>query len=320
MTIKKLTNLIVSYILYISSHKKVHFSKTLKPSFLSIEPADFCQLGCTECPVGISQKKTGTKINQELFKQIIDQLHRELIYLNLFFQGEPLLNKNLAELISYTNSKKIFTAISTNAQLLNSEIAHKLVQSGLGKVIISIDGTTQEVYENYRRGGKLQNAIEGIQHLIYWKNKLNSKTPFIEMQFIVFKSNEHQIKDAKQLSKSLNVDKLTFKSAQIYDFDNGKNILTTIKKYARYTINAQGKLEIKNQLKNRCWRQWSGSVINTKGELLPCCFDKNANFSFGNIQNIQFTEIWHNDTANKFRVNILKNRKNQEMCRNCTTK
>lgn len=320
MTISKLINLSALYFQYFFSRKQLHFTTSVKPSFLSIEPADFCQLGCPECPVGASGRNSGTKIEPELFHKIIDQLHKELIYLNLFFQGEPLLNKKLPELIRYANSKNIFTALSTNAQLLNGEQAKALVESGLGKIIISIDGTTQEVYENYRRGGKLQNVTEAIKHLNEWKRKLHSHTPFIEMQFIVFKTNEHQINDVKRLAKSLHANQLTLKSAQIYDLENGKDILTSINKYARYNITPEGKLTIKSQMKNKCWRQWSGAVLNAKGEVLPCCFDKNSAFSFGNINNAPFAEIWHNKSSDTFRKNILSDRKKYEMCRNCTTK
>jgi len=65
-----------------------------------------------------------------------------------YFQGEPLINKNLANLINYAHKAKIFTSTSTNAQLLNSDKAREIVLSGLDKLIISIDGSTQEVYEN----------------------------------------------------------------------------------------------------------------------------------------------------------------------------
>ena len=89
--------------------------------------------------------------------------------MNLYFQGEPLLNKNLPQLIHTAASANIFTTISTNAQALNSEKARQLVESGLERIIISVDGTNQTVYEQYRKGGKLEKAIAGIEFLNYWK-------------------------------------------------------------------------------------------------------------------------------------------------------
>jgi radical SAM protein with 4Fe4S-binding SPASM domain len=65
---------------------------------------------------------------------------------------------------------------------------------------------------------------------------------------------------------------------------------------------------------------WSGSVINTQGQVLPCCFDKSSQYSFGNIQENTFQNNWQNEKAMDFRANILQNRKQFEMCRNCTEK
>lgn len=320
ITLRKSVNLLLLSLTYLISKKNVQLPRFIRPAYLSIEPADFCQLECPECPVGIHKRHSGSTINASLFEQITDQTKDYLIYLNLFFQGEPLLNKNLEELIKHANDAGIFTSISTNAQALTKERAKKIVLSGLGKIIISIDGTTQEVYEQYRKGGKLQKAIDGINYLNYWKRELKIKSPFIELQFIVFKTNEHQIRDIKELAKQLKVDKLTYKSAQIYDLEQGEQLLTSINKYARYKLTTTNTLVIKNKLKNRCWRQWSGGVVNAKGELLPCCFDKNSEFAFGQSNQNSIQTIWHSKTATEFRASILNNRKQHEICRNCTTK
>ncbi|MFZ4581350.1 MAG: radical SAM/SPASM domain-containing protein [Paludibacter sp.] len=305
---------------YLASRFKWVFKTNSLPFFLSIEPSDFCQLQCPECPVGVNKRNQGTNIDFELYKNIIDELKSTLFHLILYFQGEPLLNKNLTNMIAYAHKSRIFTSTSTNAQLINSELAREIVESGLDKLIISMDGATQEVYEKYRIGGKLALAIKGVEEVYYWKKQLKSETPFIEIQFIVLKTNEHQLKEIKQLSNRLNVNRLTFKTAQLYDFENGHSLLTSINKYTRYKLNANGKYEIKSKLKNRCFRLWSGAVISAKGDFLPCCFDKNGIQAFGNLNTDSFSAISNSKKAFDFKTSILQNRKQYEMCRNCTSK
>lgn len=320
LSLRKITNFIGLYSSYLFHRKVLNFTSTLRPAFISVEPADFCQLKCPECPVGQKAKSSGNLIDNGFFSNYIDELKRELFHVIFYFQGEPLLNRNLHQLINYAHNAKIFTSTSTNAQLLNSERAKELVLSGLDKLIVSMDGTTQEVYEQYRKGGKLIKAIEGVQHINKWKKELKSITPLVEIQFIVLKTNEHQMKEIKTLAKSLEADRLVFKSAQLYDFENGNDLLTSFEKYSRYKKTNDGKYKVKNALPNHCSRLWSAAVISSKGDLIPCCYDKDGTHSFGNLADRSFGSVWHNSKATEFRMSVLSNRKQHEMCRNCTGK
>jgi radical SAM protein with 4Fe4S-binding SPASM domain len=305
---------------YLFSRKSPIFLKKALPSFISVEPANFCQLHCPECPVGkMRTKKSDTQFFNDLsFKNLIDELKSTLIHVIFYFQGEPLLNKNLPEMIRYAHDNGIYTSTSTNAQLLHSEMAKSLIESGLDKLIVSIDGTTQETYEKYRRGGSLEKAVEGVKEVMKWKKELKSTTPLLEIQFLVLKTNEHEMAKMEKLAKTLQADKLTFKTAQLYDFENGHELLTSIKKYARYEKRQDGKYHIKGAQPNRCWRLWSGAVVTTNGDVLPCCFDKNSDFSFDNINSASFSACWHGEKATNFRKKFLQNRKQFAICRNCT--
>jgi len=320
LSFKKIQNIIRIGFSYIISQKSLLLFNKIRPFFISVEPADFCQLECPECPVGASKRKQGKTIDFKTFTKTIDELKSTLFHLIFYFQGEPLLNKKLPEMIAYAHQSGIFTSTSTNGQLLNSATAKALVQSGLDKIIVSVDGTNQKTYQKYRKGGQLELALEGITQLNYWKKKLKSRTPFVEIQMVVFKTNEHQIAEMKILAKKLNVNRLVLKSAQLYNFENGHELLTSIDKYARYKMLPNGKYVLKNKLHNRCFRLWSGAVVTTKGDVLPCCFDKDTSHSFGNIIDTDFNSIFQNSKANSFRTSILTNRKQHEMCRNCTSK
>jgi len=319
-TVRKMLNLLRLWLSYIFSVAGILKYNKEMPFFLSVEVTNYCNLHCPECPVGIKKYniKEQSGFNFELFKSLIDDLKPTLQHVILYFQGEPTLNKQLPELIKYAHRAKIYTSSSTNGQFLSNENARLLVLSGLDKLIVSIDGSTQETYEKYRVGAKLNKAIEGIRHINFWKNELKSITPMVEIQFLVLKSNEHQLSEMRLLAKNLNADRLAFKTAQHYDFENGSELMTSLKKYSRYKKNSEGKFEIKSNQSNRCWRLWSGGVVNVRGEVLPCCFDKGSEHSFGNINQQSFSACWHNKKASDFREKILLNRKQFEMCRNCT--
>jgi len=320
LTLIKIFNFIIGYKSYLFSRKKILFGNLFIPWFISVEPSNFCQLECPECPVGINQRKKGTLFEETLFHKTIDDIKNKVIHIIFYFQGEPLLNRKLPAMIKYAHDAGIFTSTSTNGQALNSERAKELVLSGLDKLIFSIDGTTQEVYEKYRKGGSLERVKNAVLHINHWKKELKSTTPFVEIQFIVFGTNQHQMNEMKQLAKTLNADRLAFKSAQIYDFENGSELITSISKYSRYKKTESGKYEIKNKLHNHCQRLWSGAVINVNGDILPCCFDKNADHSFGNLNEKSFKSIINGENSTSFRHSILTNRKQHEICRNCTEK
>ncbi len=289
------------------------------PVSVSMEPTTSCNLRCPECPSGLrSFTRVTGMMEPDLFKKVIDQLHHRIMYLVFYFQGEPYLHPGFLTMVKYSASKKIYTATSTNGHYLDSETAKKTVESGLDRLIISIDGTTQEVYEKYRIGGKLEKVIAGVKNIVEWKNKLKSSTPEVIFQFLVVKPNEHQIEDAKLLAKETGVDKIVFKSAQIYDYTNGSDLIPTREKYSRYKLRKDGTYSIKNKLMNHCWRLWQSSVVTWDGQMLPCCFDKDAHYKMGNLQMQLFSELWNGKEYNKFRKSVLTSRKETDICTNCT--
>jgi radical SAM protein with 4Fe4S-binding SPASM domain len=221
-------------------------------------------------------------------------------------------------MIKYAAFKKIYTSTSTNAHYLNSENARKTVESGLDRLIISIDGTTQKTYQAYRKGGNLEKVIEGVENILKWKRELKSSTPHVIFQFLVVKPNEHQIEEVKELASILGVDEVLFKTAQIYDFENGSDLIPENTKYSRYKKTSSGKWTIKNKLENSCWKMWHSCVFTWDGKVLPCCFDKDGHFQLGDIKVEKFQELWRNEKYNNFRRSVLKSRKDIEMCKNCT--
>tara|TARA_B100001173_G_scaffold248407_1_gene218953 strand:- start:1445 stop:2461 length:1017 start_codon:yes stop_codon:yes gene_type:complete len=315
----KLINLIKLYLSFLLSR----FSKKAKiygqPYALSIEPTTTCNLGCPECPSGLKQfsRKTGN-LTVELNTKIIDQLHKNLTYINYYFQGEPYINSKFFDFVKYANSKNIFCSTSTNGHFLSDRNCKRTIESGLKRLIISIDGNDQESYQEYRKKGKYETVIKGTKNIIKWKKNLNSNYPHIIFQFLVVKTNEHLIDEMKSISKELGVNELRIKTAQFYDFKNGNPLMPENEKYTRYIKKANGEYKLKNNFSNHCWRMWSSAVITVNGELVPCCFDKDASHKIGNLKKESFNKIWFGNIYNNFRNKILKGREEIDICKNCS--
>ena len=318
ITAKRLTNALLVYIGFYFSR----FFKSAKPwgmpISLSIEPTTACNLGCPECPSGLKQfsRDTGT-LKAENFNRWLDQLSPTLSYLNFYFQGEPFIHNDILLFISKASAAGIYTSTSTNAHFITEKKAEEIVHSGLDRILISIDGTTQEVYEQYRVHGSLQKVLDGTKHLVEARKNLNSKTPHIIFQFLVVRPNEHQIEEAKQLANEYKVDEIRFKTAQVYDYENGNPLIPTIEKYSRYKRLSNGKFIVKSSLDNHCWRMWSGAVVTWDGKVVPCCFDKDATHEMGNLSKEEFKSIWKGKTYSAFRKQLLKGRKEIDICKNC---
>ena len=151
-----------------------------KPMTVSIEPTTACNLRCPECPSGLRSfsRDQGT-LKQGFFEKMIEQLGDQLTYLIFYFQGEPYINPNFLDMVRYAHEKGIYTITSTNGHFLNDENARKTIESGLDRMIISVDGTTQEVYEQYRRSGDLENVLKGARNMVKWRRKMGVRHPHL---------------------------------------------------------------------------------------------------------------------------------------------
>jgi radical SAM protein with 4Fe4S-binding SPASM domain len=288
------------------------------PYSISIEPTSFCNLNCPECPTGMNSLSRSSGImDMNTFKRIIDNTNKHLLFINLYFQGEPFINPLFFDFISYASNKNIYTSTSTNGHFLNKDFSEKIIESGLDRIIISLDGIDQDTYTSYRKNGKLDLVIEGIKNLVEAKKIKKSFKPYIILQFLVLKTNELQIPEMKILARKLGVDELQLKSAQFYDLSKDNSLIPTNIKYSRYKQESNGNWVLKKSISNKCFKMWHSCVITWNGDVVPCCFDKNADYKFGNIVESPLNEILSNVKSIQYRNNLLKNRKSIPICKNC---
>lgn len=319
LTFKRISNalgLVFSFIFSRVSRSPVNH---YMPVALAVEPTTSCNLRCPECPSGLRSfsRPTGM-LRKEMFEKLVAEIGDTLLYLTFYFQGEPYLHKDFLQMVQMATARGIYTSTSTNAHYLSYENSLATVRSGLDRLIVSIDGTTQEVYQQYRVGGKLDKVLEGTRNILRAKKELGSSTPHVIFQFLVVKPNEHQMTDVRRLARELGVDELRFKTAQIYDYEEGSDLIPENDHYSRYRKESNGKWSIKNRLIDHCWKMWHSAVVTWDGIVVPCCFDKDAEYRMGNVSEASFRDVWYSDTYVGFRHSLIGGRKNIEMCKNCT--
>ncbi len=290
------------------------------PVFVSVEPASVCQLHCPECPVAFAkemdenQRFSGTPyMSMEVWQRTLAEISPYAFTVQFYFQGEPLLNQALPEMIRQAHAEGLYTIVSTNAQSMTPAWAEALVGAGLSRIIVSMDGLTQETYSAYRIGGSLQQCMDALRYLRAAKERVNARIT-IELQCLRLRTNEQEWAELKRMYHRLGADRLTLKTAQLYNYADGHPLMPANERYSRYRKGSDGHYHRKPRRKS-CLRVWSGCVITTEGDVLPCCYDKAHAHAYGNIMNTHIRGLFANDTALAFRRQAWQEQ--PAICREC---
>ncbi len=289
------------------------------PPVLTIEPTAVCNLRCPQCLTGLGKlQRDESFLPFELYKKVIDEIGDKLWYLLLYNQGEPFLHPQFIEMVRLAKKKRIYVTTSTNGHFFADENAVKnVIDSGIDSIIVSLDGADAATYSEYRRGGNFTAVVEGIRRLIEARDAVKSKTPYILVQCLITKNTEKQLAEVKDLARTLRVNRVLFKTFQIEDESTATNFLPENAKWRRYDFAASEGRLLHPKVKGLCHRLWYSAVILSDGRVAPCCFDKNGNFSFGNIQDATLKEIWTSDEYQQFRKAVRKKFDSIPICQNC---
>ncbi|MBN1465269.1 radical SAM protein [candidate division KSB1 bacterium] len=304
----------LSFVISAVTHKTVVWGY---PPIVNIEPTNMCNLRCPLCVTGSGMmKRPPGRLDVSQFRQVVDQVADKIIYLTLYHQGEPYLHSQFNDMVAYAKSKGLYVTTSTNGHFFTPEMADRVVQSKLDSMIISLDGATQETYAHYRVRGQLDTVLQGIRNLVDAKKRAATQVPYLFLQFLVMKQNEHELAAVKQLARELGVDRLLIKTAQVLTLDEAKAWLPLNEKYRRYQLTKDA-FEVKRG-RGACPRLWMTTLIDWDGQIVPCCFDKNGDYAMGRLASGErFAEIWKDKKYNNFRRRMLRDRNSIEMCRNC---
>jgi radical SAM protein with 4Fe4S-binding SPASM domain len=289
-----------------------------RPISVMIEPVSRCNYQCPLCPIGARElKRELGAMTLENFVRILNNLGPQVRTLALWNQGEPTINDKLPEMIRLAHDRGIYTMISTNASLLHRRnLIERLIQSGLEEINFSIDGLTQETYQVYRVGGRLDVVIENMRTFRARRDQLGLSKPRLIMQWLPMKHNEHEIPKLRKTASAWGADEVEIKTTQICSDKQANEFLPDAEELRRYERRGQ-RWETKRRYQS-CKRLWFSTMIDWNGTVVPCCFDKDEDFKMGNVLTEDFGKIWRGAAYNRFRKTLLRNGRVAEMCRNCT--
>lgn len=295
--------------------------KGLFPYFLIVEISNKCNLYCPLCQMGQRQTITRTnRMNLENYRKFITPLKGYLFQVFLYNWGEPFLNKDIYNIISFNTQNNIGSAVSTNFNIPID--SYKLIDSGLEHLIISCDGVTQDVYVKYRKGGDITRVFHNLQSLIKAKKRRKTKLPFIEWQCLVTKHNETQLKTIKRTALKMGVNRVRFANINFYSTNCNVDIQEEwLPKNSRYRSFASEKSlrKRKRGIRRPCFWLWRGAIVNVNGGITPCCLYDVPDW--GNAFQDDFSVIWNNEIyceARELSQNNAALHKRSLICDRCT--
>lgn len=277
---------------------------TSYPYLLIIDPCNYCNLRCPLCPTGLSNLgRPQAMLSFEHFRKYFDPFAPHIFEAYLHNWGESLLNKQVYKMIDYAQGRNVGTNLSSNFVKIDSTDIDNILDCGLEYLVISLDGTSQEAYSQYRIGGNYERVIENLSELLRRraaKGRKGARLPVIEWQFIVMKQNEHQIGEAEALAKKLGVDLLRFIPVGMpFEFRNRKEVAD---KWYPVTVEGRQKSDHEEQQFGQadkpspCFYLYRSMVVNPDGGVSPCCvvYKQNRDFADLNVADINLREVWNN--------------------------
>jgi len=295
------------------------------PLNLHIEPTARCNYRCVKCgrflmeDDGNRSGKDRQSMSFDEFRLLMDDLGDTLVTLRLWHYGEPLLNPSLCRMISYAKGKGVIVAVSTNGSLLDEEMSRELVDSGLDYLIVSLDGASRNAYQKAHGVDTFEQVVDNLSALSRIKRRLGSSLPFLDLQFIILKSNEHEVDRVRRLAGRVGADKLTCKRLDENDVNYG--IHEGVSSPADLLpSDPANKFELdEDGSSGACSVFWEGALIRHDGTVLPCVRDIHEEFVAGNVFQDEggFTRIWNSHLFRELRRRAASGR-SIGLCKDCT--
>ena len=261
------------------------------PYRYNIDPMNICNLRCPVCPtgLGILGRKQG-QMKFEDFTMIVDQIAQYAYVFELYNWGEPFLYPRIFDMIDYAHKNRVSVRLSSNMNHFDYEMAEMTVSSGLDRIIVSVDGSTQETYGKYRKGGVLSRVLNNVGLLVEEKRRQNSRYPFILMRMLINRYNEHQVDEVRQIAQGLGVDGFSTGGFFVDTTDPAqvKEWLPDDETQSSYDYSA-------DKLENvwSCSDLWESMTINWDGGIAPCCWLHHEKYDFDNAFEKPLAKIWN---------------------------
>ncbi len=353
LTLVKLANMALVNVQFVLKTERV----IGRPYSMKIEPTNICNTKCQLCPTGIGlEGRPKGKMDLDRLKKLIDSLSWHLRDLDLSMWGDPLIVPDIYEMIRHAHDRCIWTYISSNlhAFKLNPKPGQKsqaelLVESGLDTLTCSLHGASQATYEIYQPGKNFDEAVEKVKHILSTRDKMGSKTPAVQLNFVVTKHNEHECGEFQKLADELGC-KAVFSTASMNArFQGQDHKLQTLgladdllKKKVRthledwlpsdplFVFEPYKKMKLTGEVDDgdyngkkpfACSWPWRQSVINWDGQVVACCGSFDPGEDLGDVFEHGFAKVWNSKpyrlARRSFKRRLTDEQAKDNACANC---
>ncbi len=249
------------------------------PLPLDIEATSHCNLRCTFCDrqILVDKGMLGS-MDMKLFKHILNQFDQgnRLWGVKFSYRGEPLLNPHIPEMIRYAKQRGVLDVyFNTNAMLLTEQKCRDIIEAGLDRISISIDGTEKISYETVRVGAKFDTVVGNIETLLKVRKEMKSASPKIRIQTV----------------KLPGIDDEAYKQKWKYFADE----------VAMLEYTDESKRENGIEAKWACPQLWQRLTIEWDGSVFACNNDSLRGLYLGNARERSIHDCWHDEKLMEIR-------------------
>lgn len=173
-----------------------------------IEVTSRCLTRCVMCPrVALAGQWHEMDLSWEAFQRVARAFDRTQ-HVHLQGWGEPLLHPRLFEMIALAKSAGCRVGLTTNGMRLDFETGERLLGLDLDLIAISIAGATRQTHESIRVGSDFPLILENVRRLLTLRTGQGTKTPKVELSYLMTKTNMAELPEAVEMAASLGVDEL----------------------------------------------------------------------------------------------------------------
>ena len=243
------------------------------PWIVNLDTFSGCNLRCPFCPTGTDQMgRPKRHLPTEHAKRVIDAVKEHALEIRLYNWGEPFLNPDIFEIIRYAHDAGLFTVISSNLSVNVNDLAQKVVASGLDRLTASIDGLSQETLQTYRRRADAQRCYDNVRAIVAERQRCRSATPSVELRFLVFRHNEHELGQLEAMRQELGADLFEPRRAFIF--------------HDSFVPRHPGYQPLTQVFQGACDFLYAELTVEATGRVSPCCTNTSAQWDIGGIDDL----------------------------------
>ncbi|MBD3313729.1 radical SAM protein [Candidatus Woesearchaeota archaeon] len=263
------------------------------PHSLMIETSNTCNLRCTMCSTKDSKRKKGS-MSMDMYRRIIDDAADSGVrHIALHTVGEPLMHRNIVDMIRIAKKKGLYVMISTNGQLLTPEKSKELISSRLDMIRFSLEGYEKKLYESIRVGGNFDRLVKNLRDFKAIRKSMKKNKPWMEINSVLIKEDINYAKKFYRFWKPM-VDLVKFSVEANQAGYSPHKIHPSLRKY--FTS------------REPCHLLWGTMSISWNGDVTACCIDFENKLKVGDIRNHTIKQVWNSKTYFKMRKNHINGR------------